>query len=139
MDVKFPHDLFRFLYWIYFQPFSFYTWVNQLDVGIGNVATILMPSYDRSTQSLKRPALFYVLIRPRLDRHLLAIRRQNGAAARPSFCTCKNPFGKDGQHNGSRSRNNLPNEGERVALSNPAPNKCHYTSAILTVFFVCLD
>lgn len=64
MDMKFPQDLFRFFYWIYFKPISLYTWIHQLDPMIGNVALLLRHSSDRSTQSLKSLTLFYVLIMP---------------------------------------------------------------------------
>jgi MFS family permease len=62
--MKFPQDLLRFLYWIFFKPISLHTQINQLDPGIGNVATLLTRSYDQSAQSLKNLALFYILIMP---------------------------------------------------------------------------
>jgi uncharacterized protein len=64
MDMKFPQDLLRFLYWVFFKPISLQTLINQLDPGIGNVATLLTRSYDRSAQSLKKLALFHILIMP---------------------------------------------------------------------------
>jgi uncharacterized protein len=64
MDMKFPQDLLRFLYWIYFKPISLQALINQLDPSIGNVTTLLTRSYDRSARSLKTLALFYILIVP---------------------------------------------------------------------------
>jgi hypothetical protein len=64
IDMKFPQDLLRFLYWIFFKPISLHTWIDQLDPGIGNVATLLTRSDSRSTQSLKSLALFYILVMP---------------------------------------------------------------------------
>ena len=64
MDMKFPQDLLRFLYWVYFKPISLQTLINQLDPGIGNVAALLTRLYDRSAQPLKKLALFYILIMP---------------------------------------------------------------------------
>jgi hypothetical protein len=62
--MKFPQDLLRFLYWIFFKPISLYTWIDQLDPTIGNVATLLTRSYRGSAQSLKKLVLFYVFVMP---------------------------------------------------------------------------
>jgi uncharacterized protein len=64
MDMKFPQDLLRFLYWIFFKPISLHALINQLDPRIGNVATLFSRSYDRSAQSFRNLALFYILIAP---------------------------------------------------------------------------
>lgn len=64
--MKFPQDLLRFLYWIYFKPISLHAWINPLDPGIGNVATLLTRSYERPSQSLKNLALFSIFILPGL-------------------------------------------------------------------------
>jgi hypothetical protein len=64
MDMKFPRDLLKFLYWIFFKPVSLHTQIDQLDPGIGNVATLLRRSYDRSAQSLKNLTMFYILVAP---------------------------------------------------------------------------
>jgi hypothetical protein len=62
--MKFPQDLLRFLYLIFFMPFSFHMQINQLDPTIGSVGTLLTRSYDQSAQSLKTLALFYIFIVP---------------------------------------------------------------------------
>jgi hypothetical protein len=64
MDMRFPQELLHFLYMIFFKPISLHAQINQLDPGIGNVATLLTRSYDRSAQPLKNLALFYILIMP---------------------------------------------------------------------------
>jgi hypothetical protein len=64
--VQFPQDLFRFLYWIYFRPFSLHAWINQLDPNIGSVPALLTRSHERSVQSLKKLALFSIFILPGL-------------------------------------------------------------------------
>jgi len=64
--MKFPHDLLRFLAWIYFKPISFYRWMDELDLAIGNVAALLTRPHDRSVRSFKYLALFSALILPML-------------------------------------------------------------------------
>ena len=64
MDMKFPQDLLRFSYWIFFKPVSLHAWISQLDPGIGNVAALLGHSSGTSVQSLKRLALFHIFILP---------------------------------------------------------------------------
>jgi hypothetical protein len=64
MDMNFPQDLLRFLYWIFFKPISLYRWIDQLDPSIGNVAVLLTRSYRGPAQSLKKLALFYIFIMP---------------------------------------------------------------------------
>jgi hypothetical protein len=62
--MKFPQDLLRFLYWIFFKPFSLHLWINQLDPAIGNVTHLLIRTADRSVIAFKNLTLFYVLIIP---------------------------------------------------------------------------
>ena len=62
--MKFPQDLLRFIYWIFFKPASLYAWISQLDPGIGNVAALLTRFPDASVQSLKRLASFHIFILP---------------------------------------------------------------------------
>jgi len=62
--MKFPQDLLRFLYWIFFKPFSFRSWVSQLDPAMGNTAALLKGSPDRSARSFRYLALFYILLIP---------------------------------------------------------------------------
>jgi hypothetical protein len=65
MDMKFPQDLLRFLYWIFFKPFSLYTLINQLDRTIGNATALLLTrSHNPSVRSIGNLALVYVLIVP---------------------------------------------------------------------------
>lgn len=60
--MRFPRDLLRFLYWIFFKPFSLQTWIRQLDPGIGNVATLLTRPHSRSAGPLVKLALFHILV-----------------------------------------------------------------------------
>jgi hypothetical protein len=62
--MKFPRDLLRFLYWIFFKPISLHIWINQLDPAIGNVTHLLIRPSDRSVLALKNLTLFYVLVMP---------------------------------------------------------------------------
>jgi hypothetical protein len=62
--MKFPQDLLRFLYWIFFKPFSLHAWINQVAPTMGNTAALLTGSHNRSSQSLKYLALFYILVMP---------------------------------------------------------------------------
>lgn len=62
--MKFPQDPLRFLYWIFFKPFSFRSWVSQLAPSIGNTAALFASSLDRPARSFKYLALFYVLVVP---------------------------------------------------------------------------
>ena len=62
--MKFPQDLLRFLYWIFFKPISLYKWINELDPRIGNAAALLARSSDVSVRSLKRLASFHIFILP---------------------------------------------------------------------------
>jgi len=64
MNMQFPQDLVRFLYWIFFKPISLQAWINQSDPTLGNVATLLTRSQDGSAQSFKKLALFYILVAP---------------------------------------------------------------------------
>jgi hypothetical protein len=64
--MTFPRDLFRFLYWIFFKPFSLRTWINQLDPTIGNTATLLTRRHERTALPLRNLALFYILFAPLL-------------------------------------------------------------------------
>jgi hypothetical protein len=64
MDMRFPQELLHFLYMIFFKPISLDAQINQLDPGIGNAATLLTRSYDKSAQPLKNLALFYIWIMP---------------------------------------------------------------------------
>ena len=62
--MKFPHDLLRFLYWIFFKPFSLHTWISQIDPIMGNTAALLTSSRNVSIRSFKYLALFFVLVMP---------------------------------------------------------------------------
>ena len=62
--MKFPQDLLRFLYWIFFKPFSLYKWVNRLDPTLTNTAALWTRSRNQSVQSLRKLALFHILIMP---------------------------------------------------------------------------
>ena len=64
LDMKFPQDLLRFLYWIFFKPISLYIWINQLDPAIGNVTHLLISPSDKSVRELKNLTLFYVMVVP---------------------------------------------------------------------------
>jgi hypothetical protein len=63
-NMKFPQDLIRFLYWIFFKPISLYTWTSQVDPTLANVAHLLTRASDRSTRGFKSLALFYILAMP---------------------------------------------------------------------------
>ena len=63
-NMKFPQDLIRFLYWIFFKPISLYTWTSQIDPTLANVAHLLTRASDRSMQGFKTLALFYILVMP---------------------------------------------------------------------------
>jgi hypothetical protein len=62
--MKFPQHLLRFLYWIFFKPFSLHAWIRQIGPGMGNTAALLTSSHDRSDRSLNYLALFYILVMP---------------------------------------------------------------------------
>lgn len=63
--MKFPRDLLRLLYWIFFKPFSLYKLISQLDRTIGNAPAIrLTRSQNPSVRSIGNLALVYVLIVP---------------------------------------------------------------------------
>jgi uncharacterized protein len=62
--MKFPQDILRFLYWVFFKPFSLQTWISQLDPALRNITALFMSSPHRSVQSFKYLALFYVLVMP---------------------------------------------------------------------------
>jgi len=64
IDMKFPQDLLRFLYWIFFKPFSLHAWIWPIGPRMGNTAALQASSHDRSEQSLKYLALFYILVMP---------------------------------------------------------------------------
>ena len=64
IDMKFPQDLLRFLYWIFFKPFSLYAWISQIGPTMGNTAALLTSSHDRSVRSLKYLVLLYTLVMP---------------------------------------------------------------------------
>jgi hypothetical protein len=63
-NMKFPQDLTRFIYWIFFKPISLYTWISQIDPTLANVAHLLTRASDRSMQGFKSLALFYILVMP---------------------------------------------------------------------------
>ena len=62
--MKFPQDLLRFLYWIFFRPFSLHKQVSSLDPTLWSAAALLRHSNDQSARSLKYLALFYILVAP---------------------------------------------------------------------------
>jgi len=64
IDMKFPQDSLRFLYWVFFKPLSLRALISQLDPTLQNVATLLARAYTPSVQSLKILLLFYILIVP---------------------------------------------------------------------------
>lgn len=61
--MKFPQDLLRFLYWVFFKPFSLRAWIDELDPIMGNTAASLIRSHGWS-RPLKYLALFYILLMP---------------------------------------------------------------------------
>ena len=63
-DMSFPRDILRFVYWIFFKPFSLHTWIRQVGPGAGNVATLLTRPHGRLARPLVRLALFYILAAP---------------------------------------------------------------------------
>jgi hypothetical protein len=63
-NMKFPQDLTRFLYWIFFKPISLHIWISQIDPTLSNVAQLLIWSFDRSARVLKTLALFHILVTP---------------------------------------------------------------------------
>jgi hypothetical protein len=64
LDMRFPQDLPRFLYLIYFKPYSFHIWINELDPAIGNVTHLLIQPSDRSVRAFRNLTFFYVLVMP---------------------------------------------------------------------------
>ena len=62
--MKFPQHLLRFLYWIFFKPFSLHAWIWPIGPRMGNTAALQASSHDRSEQSLNYLALFYILAMP---------------------------------------------------------------------------
>jgi len=62
--MKFPQDLLRFLYWIFFKPFSLQTWISRLDPAMRNTASLMTNSRNPSAQPFRYLALFYVLVMP---------------------------------------------------------------------------
>jgi hypothetical protein len=65
LPMRFPHNLLRFLYWIFFKPFSLYKLVNQLDRTIGHAAALVLTRSDNpAVRSLGNLALIYILIVP---------------------------------------------------------------------------
>ncbi len=64
--MTFPRDLLRFLYWIFFKPFSLRTWINELDPSIGNAAALFTQRHERAALPLRNLALFYIVLAPLL-------------------------------------------------------------------------
>jgi hypothetical protein len=64
MDMRFPQDLLRFLYWIYFKPFSLYEKIRQIDPTIANVSHVLARFHARPGRAFRMLVLFYILIAP---------------------------------------------------------------------------
>ena len=62
--MAFPRDLLRFLYWIFFKPFSLQAWIRQVDPTLGNVATLLTRPHGHPARPLVNLALFYILAAP---------------------------------------------------------------------------
>ena len=62
--MKFPQEIVRFLFWVFFKPFSLRRWIDALDPAMGNTSALLASSPDRSAQPFKYLAVFYVLVLP---------------------------------------------------------------------------
>ncbi|HEX9332293.1 MAG TPA: hypothetical protein VF896_10415, partial [Anaerolineales bacterium] len=62
--MKFPQDLLRFFYLIYFKPNLLHTLIEELDPRMESVPTLFTRSHDQSAQSFKNLALFTILIMP---------------------------------------------------------------------------
>jgi hypothetical protein len=63
--MKFPRDWLRFLYWIFFKPFSLHKLIHQLDRTIGHTAALVLTrSPNPSVRSIGNLALVYILIVP---------------------------------------------------------------------------
>jgi len=63
--MKFPRDWLRFLYWIFFKPFSLYKLIHQLDQTIGHAAALVLTrSRNPSVRSIGNLAMVYILIVP---------------------------------------------------------------------------
>jgi hypothetical protein len=62
-SLRFPQDLLRFLYWIFFKPFSLYRLLERANPALNSTFGLFMPSRARSLegQSLTRLVLFYSL------------------------------------------------------------------------------
>lgn len=59
-----PQDPIRFIYWIYFKPFSFYRWMREIDPALATISQLLTRSYQPPERAFKTLVLFYVLVMP---------------------------------------------------------------------------
>lgn len=62
--MAFPKDLLRFVYWIYFKPFSFYRRVGAIDPALANISGLFLRSYEHPGRAFKTLVLFYSLVMP---------------------------------------------------------------------------
>ena len=63
-DMKFPWDLQRFLYWIYFKPFSLHARISRINPALEYAPALLSRSDQRLERSFKMLALFHILVMP---------------------------------------------------------------------------
>lgn len=64
MDMKFPRDLLRFPYWIYFKPLSLHARIERLDPALVNAPALLTRSLPRPARTFQSLALFHILVSP---------------------------------------------------------------------------
>ena len=62
--MKFPRDLLRFLYWIYFQPLSLHVRIGRIHPALENTPALLTPSDQPLERAFKSLALFHILVTP---------------------------------------------------------------------------
>ena len=62
--MKFPRDLLRFLYWIYFKPLSLSARINRIHPALENTPALLTRSDQPLERSFKSLALFHILVTP---------------------------------------------------------------------------
>lgn len=64
MDLRFPGDLFRFVYLVFFKPFSLRAWIDRIDPPAGTLAGLLTHAHDRLVRPYQNLALFHILVTP---------------------------------------------------------------------------
>jgi hypothetical protein len=62
--MKFPRDLLRFLYWIYFKPLSLHARIARINPALENTPFLLTRSDQPLERSFKSLALFHILVTP---------------------------------------------------------------------------